>query len=227
MMTHIFENREEAGKLLAERLSEFADRQDAVVLALPRGGVPVAFEVAIHLGLPLDVFVVRKLGVPWQPELAFGAIASGNTRVLNDSIVQSCRLTEQEIETVTRAESTELVRRERAYRDARPPLELSGKTVILVDDGLATGATMRAAVQAVRSKHPAQIVVAVPVGSVQTCRELDELSDVMCVCATTPEPFYGVGMWYRDFSQTTDAEVRELLARAEAIEHHDRAFVAG
>lgn len=227
MMTQIFENREEAGKQLAEKLSEFAGRPDAVVLALPRGGVPVAFEVAVHLALPLDVFVVRKLGVPWQPELAFGAIASGNTRVLNESIVRSCRLTEQEIETVTRAESTELVRRERAYRNSRPPLELNGKTVILVDDGLATGATMRAAVQAIRSKHPAQIIVAVPVGSVQTCRELGELTDVMCICATTPEPFYGVGMWYRDFSQTTDAEVRELLARAEAIEFHDHAFVAG
>jgi putative phosphoribosyl transferase len=226
-MTQIFENRKEAGKQLAENLTEFVARKDTVVLALPRGGVPVAFEVAIRLGLPLDVFVVRKLGVPWQPELAFGAIASGNTRVLNDSVVQSCRLTEQEIETVTRAETTELVRRERAYRDSRPQLEINGKTVILVDDGLATGATMRAAVQSIRSKHPALIIVAVPVGSVQTCRELGELTDVMCVCATTPEPFYGVGMWYRDFSQTTDAEVRELLARAESIEFHGRAFVAG
>lgn len=226
-MTQIFQNREEAGKALAEKLSAFADRPDTLVLGLPRGGVPVAFEVAIRLGLPLDVFIVRKLGVPWQPELAFGAIASGNTRVFNEGIVQSCRLTEQEIESVARAEQIELVRRERAYRDSRPPVELTGKTVILVDDGLATGATMRAAVQAVRSKHPAQIIVAVPVGSVQTCRELDQLSDVMCVCATTPEPFYGVGMWYRDFSQTTDTDVRELLARAEIIERHDRAFVAG
>ena len=226
-MTQIFENREEAGKQLAEKLSAFADQPDAVVLGLPRGGIPVAYEVAIHLGLPLDVFVVRKLGVPWQPELAFGAMASGNTMVFNDDIVRSCSLTEHEIESVARAEQIELARRERAYRDSRPPLELTGKKVILVDDGLATGATMRAAVQAVRSKHPAQIIVAVPVGSAQTCRELDRLSDVMCVCATTPEPFYGVGIWYHDFSQTTDTEVRELLARAEIIERHDRAFVAG
>lgn len=226
-MTQIFENREEAGKALAKKLQAFTDQPDAVVLGLPRGGVPVAYEVAIYLGLPLDVFVVRKLGVPWQPELAFGAIASGNIRVLNEEIVRSCRLTEQEIESVARAEQIELVRREHAYRDSRPPLELTGKTVILVDDGLATGATMRAALQSVRSRHPAQIVVGVPVGSVQTCRDLDQLSDVMCVCATTPEPFYGVGMWYRDFSQTTDAEVRDLLARAERIERHDRAFVAG
>lgn len=226
-MTQIFENREEAGEELAEKLSAFAGQTGAVVLGLPRGGVPVAYRVARRLGLPLDVFVVRKLGVPWQPELAFGAIASGDTLVLNQSIVQSCRLTEQEIESVVRIENIELLRRENAYRGSRPPLDLNGKTVILVDDGLATGATMRAAVKAVRSKHPKRIIIAVPVGSVDTCRELDQLSEVMCVCATTPEPFYGVGMWYRDFSQTTDAEVRELLTNAEMIGRHERAFVAG
>lgn len=226
-MTQIFENREEAGEELAGKLSAFAGQTGAVVLGLPRGGVPVAYRVARRLGLPLDVFVVRKLGVPWQPELAFGAIASGDTLVLNQSIVQSCRLTEQEIESVVRIENIELLRRENAYRGSRPPLDLNGKTVILVDDGLATGATMRAAVKAVRSKHPKRIIIAVPVGSVDTCRELDQLSEVMCVCATTPEPFYGVGMWYRDFSQTTDAEVRELLTNAEMIGRHERAFVAG
>lgn len=226
-MTQIFENREEAGEELANKLSAFAGQTGAVVLGLPRGGVPVAYRVARRLGLPLDVFVVRKLGVPWQPELAFGAIASGDTLVLNQSIVQSCRLTEQEIESVVRIENIELLRRENAYRGSRPPLDLNGKTVILVDDGLATGATMRAAVKAVRSKHPKRIIIAVPVGSVDTCRELDQLSEVMCVCATTPEPFYGVGMWYRDFSQTTDAEVRELLTNAEMIGRHERAFVAG
>lgn len=226
-MTKIFENREEAGEELAKKLSGFADQPDAVVLGLPRGGVPVAYQVARRLGLPLDVFVVRKLGVPWQPELAFGAIASGDTLVLNQSIVQSCRVTEKEIQSVARAENIELLRRESAYRGSRPPLDLNGKTVILVDDGLATGATMRAAVKAVRFKHPQRIIIAVPVGSVDTCRELDQLSEVMCVCATTPEPFYGVGMWYHDFSQTTDAEVRELLARAETVDIHEHAFVAG
>ncbi len=215
-MFRIFENREEAGKELADRLLEFGGRNDAVVLALPRGGVPVAFEVATKLGLPLHVFVVRKLGVPWQPELAFGAIAA-HARVLNDDIVRACGLTEQQIESVATAETAELHRREALYRNNRPPPKFKGKTVILVDDGLATGATMRAAVQAVRAKHPARIIVAVPVGSADTCRELGKMSDVMCVCSTTPEPFYGVGMWYRDFSQTTDDEVRALLERAEAI----------
>lgn len=213
-MFRTFENREEAGKELAERLSEFAGRMDAIVLALPRGGVPVAFEVATRLGLPLDVFVVRKLGVPWQPELAFGAIAAG-ARVLNDDIVRACGITEEQIESVADAEAAELLRREALYRDHRRPPKLEGKTVILVDDGLATGATMRAAVQAVRAMRPARIIVGVPVASADTCRDFDDLSDVTCVCSATPEPFYGVGMWYRDFSQTTDEEVRDLLARAE------------
>lgn len=214
-MARIFANREEAGRQLAERLATLAEMEDAIVLALPRGGVPVAFEVARRLNCPLDVFVVRKLGVPWQPELAFGALASGGTRVLNADIVRACRLNETEIEKVIDAEELELARREMAYRNNRPAIDIAGKTVILVDDGLATGATMRAAVKAVRAKMPKQIIVAVPVGSVQTCSELDRLSDVICVCATTPEPFYGVGMWYRDFSQTTDAEVREILARTD------------
>ncbi|MBK8813688.1 MAG: phosphoribosyltransferase [Acidobacteria bacterium] len=225
-MFRTFENREEAGADLAERLSEFAGRTDAIVLGLPRGGVPVAFEVATRLRLPLDVFVVRKLGVPWQPELAFGAIATGGTRVLNDGIVRSCQISEEQIEAVTAFEREEIVRREADYRGLRPPPRLKGKAVILVDDGLATGATMRAAVQAVRAKHPARIVVGVPVGAAETCRELDEMSDVKCVCSATPEPFYGVGMWYRDFSQTTDDEVLDLLARAEAIGQNGQATVA-
>lgn len=224
-MNKIFEDRKEGGKELAARLVEFAGRKDAIVLGLPRGGVPVAYEVATRLGLPLDVFVVRKLGVPWQPELAFGAIASGGTRVLNDRIVRSCRLDKKQIEAVATAEREELSRREAAYRDRRPPLSLIGKTVIIVDDGLATGATMRAAIQAVRAGNPKRIIVGVPAGSADVCREIDDLADVMCVCATTPEPFFGVGMWYQDFSQTTDAEVRQLLAKAEAV--GDRALSVG
>ena len=216
-MSAIFRDRRQAGQVLAEQLSHFASRGDVVVLALPRGGVPVGYEVARRLRAPLDVFVVRKLGVPGQEELAFGAIASGGVRVLNESIVYSLRLTDAMIERISEREQQELERRERLYRDDRPAPDLTDKTVIIVDDGLATGATMRAAVDAVKCLAAKQIVVAVPVGSRDTCSAMRRISDVLCVCAETPEPFYGVGLWYEDFSQITDDEVHELLSQAANI----------
>lgn len=208
----LFQNRRDAGRQLAARLAHHADRDDVLVLALPRGGVPVGYEVAEALGAPLDVFLVRKLGVPGHEELAMGAIASGGVRVLNDRVLRATGLTETDIAEVEEQEREELERRERAYRAGREPLDVRGETVILVDDGLATGSTMRAAVAALRRMHPARIVVGVPVGAPDTCAELAEEADEV-VCAHEPEPFYGVGMWYDDFSQTTDDEVRELLAR--------------
>lgn len=211
-MSAIFNDRRHAGQVLAEQLSRFAGRGDVVVLALPRGGVPVGFEVARALNAPLDVFVVRKLGVPGQEELAFGAIASGGVRVLNEGIIHTLQLTDAMIERISERERQELVRREQLYRGDRPPPNLVGKTAIVVDDGLATGATMRAAVDAIKVLGAEQIVVAVPVGSRDTCSAMRRISDVLCVCAETPEPFYGVGLWYEDFSQTTDEEVTELLA---------------
>jgi predicted phosphoribosyltransferase len=212
-MSAIFKDRRHAGQVLAEQLSRFAGRDDVVVLALPRGGVPVGFEVARALNAPLDVFVVRKLGVPGQEELAFGAIASGGVRVLNEGIIHTLRLTDAMIERISERERQELLRREHLYRGDRPPPDLTGQTVIVVDDGLATGATMRAAVDAIKLLRAGQIVVAVPVGSRDTCSAMRRISDVLCVCAEMPEPFYGVGLWYEDFSQTTDEEVTELLAR--------------
>ncbi|MFB3915978.1 MAG: phosphoribosyltransferase [Terriglobales bacterium] len=211
----LFEDRSEAGKVLAEELREFANRPDVVVLALPRGGVPVAYEVARELNAPLDVFVVRKLGAPGQEELALGAIASGGVRVLNPEVVQLLDIPQSEIEAITTRELQELERREREYRGHRPPLDVHGRTVILIDDGLATGSTMRAATAALRRLGPAQIVIAVPVAAPSTCEELRTEADQM-VCAATPEPFYAVGQWYCEFSQTTDEEVREFLNRAEA-----------
>jgi predicted phosphoribosyltransferase len=205
-----FQDRVEAGRLLAARLSALANRNDVVVLALPRGGVPVGAEIARALGAPLDVFVVRKLGVPGHEELAMGALASGGVRLLNDDVVQHLDIPASAIDTVTKYEQHELERRERAYRDDRPPLALAGKTVLLVDDGLATGSTMRAAVAAVRQQQPSKIVVAVPVGATSTCASLGEDADEV-VCLRQPEPFIAVGLWYRDFSQTSDDEVRELL----------------
>jgi putative phosphoribosyl transferase len=181
-----------------------------VVLALPRGGVPVAYEVARHLRAPLDLFLVRKLGVPGHPELAMGAIATGAVRVLNEDVVNWYGIPLSVIDQVARAEQAELERRERAYRDGRPPISLQARTVLLIDDGLATGSTMKAAVEAVRAHKPARIVVAVPVGSPETCAEFADFADDV-VCARTPEPFSAVGLWYRDFSQTGDAEVRALL----------------
>ena len=193
-------------------MTEYARRPEVLVLALPRGGVPVAFEVACALRAPLDVFLVRKLGVPGQEELAMGAIATGGVRVVNDSIVRHLDIAPEVIDAVAAREQGELERRERAYRDERPAPDVRGRTVILVDDGLATGSTMRAAALALRQQGPARVVVAVPVASREACEEFrGEVDDI--VCAATPEPFMGVGRWYEDFAQTTDEEVRELLAR--------------
>jgi predicted phosphoribosyltransferase len=215
MFAKIFKNRTDAGQFLAEKLTQYMNRADVVVLALPRGGVPVAYEVAQRLNAPLDVFVVRKLGVPGYEELAMGAIASGGVRVLNLDVLSHLLIHEAIIDQVTEFELSELKRRERLYRGNRPPLEVKGKTVIIVDDGLATGSTMRAAVKALRQKQPKKIVVAVPVGARETCDSFENEVDTMAVCAITPEPFQAVGLWYQDFSQTTDEEVRELLARAD------------
>ncbi|HZP47741.1 MAG TPA: phosphoribosyltransferase [Vicinamibacterales bacterium] len=205
-----FADRRDAGRELAPRLEHFRGRRDVVVLGLPRGGVPVAFEVAEALDAPLDVFVVRKLGTPGQPELAIGALASGGVRVLNDDVIRSYGVPDSEIEAVARSELAELQRREDAYREGRAVTDLRDRVVILVDDGLATGSTMRAAVQAVRAHEPARVVAAAPVGSPDACRQLAGLADET-VCAQTPERFSAVGLWYRDFSQTTDDEVRALL----------------
>jgi predicted phosphoribosyltransferase len=213
MVGSCFRDRREAGRLLAARLSAYANRPDVVVLALPRGGVPVAAEVARALGAPLDVFVVRKLGVPGHEEFAFGAIATGGVRVLNEDVVRALQIPDRVIDAVAAREQEELARRERVYRGDRPPLDVRGRTVILVDDGLATGATMHAAIRALRQQQPARIVVAVPTASPEACDELKRVVDDV-VCATTPDPFYAVGLWYEDFSQTTDEEVRELLARS-------------
>jgi predicted phosphoribosyltransferase len=210
-----FSDRRHAGAVLADRLKHLANRNDIVVLALPRGGVPVGFEVARALRARLDVFVVRKLGLPGHPEFAMGAIASGDVQVINEDVLESYPVPQAAIEDVARAERLELERRERAYRDGRPLVAIAGRTVILVDDGLATGSTMRAAVLAVRRLHPAHILVAVPVGAWQACQALREAADEV-VCAFTPEPFSAVGLWYADFSQTTDEEVRQLLTRANA-----------
>src|SRR5881227_1418445 len=212
-MARVFANRTEAGRLLAEKLENYAGRDDVIVLGLPRGGVPVAYEVAKRLVAPLDVFIVRKLGVPGFEELAAGAIASGGVRVLNEDVVRAIPYATEAIEAVTAKETAELQRREQIYREGRPAPKLRDKIVILVDDGLATGATMRAAVKALRQRGAAKIVVAVPVGPPDTCREIEEEADET-VCATTPEFFQAVGQYYEDFSQTSDEEVRELLARA-------------
>jgi predicted phosphoribosyltransferase len=217
-----FRDRFEAGRVLAEHLRKYANRPDVLVLALPRGGVPVAYEVARALNAPLDVFLVRKLGVPGHEELAMGALASGGVRVLNDEVVNVLRIPEEVIDEVAAEEQQELERRERAYRGDRPPPDVRGRIVILVDDGLATGSTMRAAVAALRQQGPARIVVAVPVGAAETCAELQYEADE-AVCAQAPEPFYAVGLWYEDFAQTSDEEVHDLLQRAaedHAPAHH-------
>jgi putative phosphoribosyl transferase len=219
MAPRVFRDRTEAGRVLAEQLSAYADRPDVIVLALPRGGVPVGYEVAQGLHAPLDVFLVRKLGVPGHEELAMGAVATGGVRVLNEQVVRALHIPEQVIDAVARWELEELARRERLYRGDRPPPDVHGRTVILVDDGLATGATMLAAVRALRQQHPARIVVAVPIASRDTCELLrDEVDDV--ICAATPDPFYAVGLWYENFEQLTDEEVRELLARASGRAAH-------
>src|SRR6267154_1745695 len=212
-MERAFANRPEAGRLLAEKLEKYANRHDVIVLGLPRGGVPVAYEVAKRLQVPLDVFIVRKLGVPGFEELAAGAIASGSVRVLNEDVMRAIPYGDAAIEAVTAKETAELQRREQIYREDRPPPELRDKIVMLVDDGLATGATMRAAVKALRQSGAAKVVVAVPVGPPDTCLELEQLADET-TCLSTPPFFQAVGQYYEDFSQTSDADVRELLSRA-------------
>jgi len=214
-----FRDRTEAGRLLAQKLREYASRDDVVVLALPRGGVPVAYEVANTLNVPLDIFLVRKLGLPGNEELAMGAIASGGVRVLNEEVVRALNIPDEIVDEVAEKEERELERREREYRGGRPPVDVRGRTAILIDDGLATGSSMRAAALALRNNQPAQIVVAVPVGAPSTCAEFESEVDKV-VCAVTPEPFWGVGQWYRDFSQTSDEEVRDLLRRAASFPTH-------
>ena len=208
-----FADRAEAGQVLAEKLEGYAGKDDVIVLALPRGGVPVAYEVATALGVPLDVFLVRKLGAPGHEELAMGAIASGDVVVMNDDVVKAMKVSDEVVEAKIASERQELARRESAYRDDRPPLHLEGRTVILIDDGLATGSTMRAAVKALRRQRPAKIVVAAPIGAASTSAEFQTIADEV-ICAMTPEPFRAVGLWYDDFEQTSDEEVRDLLARA-------------
>jgi putative phosphoribosyl transferase len=211
-MTTQFKNRTEAGQVLATRLTSFANRTDVLVLALPRGGVPVAAEVAKKLNAPLDVFVVRKLGLPGHPELAMGAIATGGVRVFNGDVINSLRIPDEVINAVTAEELQELQRRERAYRDDLPPLEVEGKTVIIVDDGIATGSTMIAAVAALRQLGAGRIVVAAPVIARSTFYQIHNAADEVAT-VIAPEKFYGVGQWYEDFSQTTDEEVHELLGQ--------------
>ena len=213
-----FRDRREAGRFLAAKLAAYANRPDVLVLALPRGGVPVAYEVARALNASLDVFLVRKLGVPGHEELAMGAVATGGVRVRNDEIISDLRIPDYLIDAVAAQEQRELERRERLYRGDRPPPDVRGRTVILVDDGLATGATMYAAIQALRQQQPARIVVAVPTASPETCEALRAEVDEV-ICAITPEPFYAVSLWYEDFSQTTDETVRDLLARSEHTSH--------
>lgn len=213
-----FRDRRDAGQALAASLTQYADRPDVIVLALPRGGVPVAYEVASALRAPLDVFLVRKLGAPGNEELAMGAIASGGVRVINRDVVEGSAITPATIDAVAAAEARELERREREYRDDRPAPSIKDWVVILVDDGLATGATMRAGLIALRMKQPLRLVAAVPVAPAVTCQELRAIADEV-VCLATPEPFYGVGLWYDDFSPTSDAEVRELLRLVGARTH--------
>jgi predicted phosphoribosyltransferase len=212
LVTMLFQNRQDAGRILAQSVTMVPDLEDAVVLGLPRGGVPVAFEVARARQLPLDVLVVRKLGAPGQPELAMGALASGGDFVLNPDILQCLRVSDEELRAVVAEEKLKLERQERAYRDKALALAIEGRTVILVDDGLATGASMRAAVKAVRVRAR-RIVVAVPVGAESSCRELESEVDLL-VCPHTPEPFEAVGRFYRNFEPTSDEEVRRLLAEA-------------
>jgi putative phosphoribosyl transferase len=209
-----FINRKDAGQQLARHLGRYIHQTDVLVLGLPRGGIPVGAEIAKLLNAPLDVFLVRKLGVPGQEELAMGAIASGGVRVLNEEVIRQVRIPAETIERVTQLERAELQRREEAYRGDRPPLDVRGKTIILVDDGLATGASMYAALLAIREQHPAWIVIAVPVAAPETIHSFQSLVDEM-VCVLTPTPFNGVGAWYEDFSQVSDEQVHVLLIRHE------------
>jgi putative phosphoribosyl transferase len=215
----IFQDRKDAGQILATQLTRYANRDDVQVLALPRGGVPVAYEVAKQLNAPLDIFLVRKLGVPGHEELAMGAIASGGVTFINQDIVDYLRIPKVMIDAVAQNEQLELERREQAYRGDRPPPNVTDRIAILIDDGLATGSTMRAAAESLRLQSPKRIVVAVPVSSPETCdafrSEVDEI-----ICAATPEHFHGVGLWYDNFSQTSDQEVRELMRRATQHQQH-------
>jgi putative phosphoribosyl transferase len=212
-MSAVFADRAEAGRHLAAALGEFNGRADVLVLALPRGGVPVAFEVARALDVPLDVFIVRKLGVPGHEEFAMGAIATGGVQLVDDAVVRQLGLNDRDIQRVAAAERRELDRRARQYRGDRPLPDIASRTVILVDDGLATGSSMRVAVAALRQEHPSRIVVAVPIAPAETCDALRREADEV-VCAVTPEPFHAVGVWYDDFRQTTDEEVHDLMERA-------------
>lgn len=210
---HRFANRTEAGKLLADALSGYTGRSDILILALPRGGVPVAYEVAKALFAPMDLWLVRKLGVPGQEELALGALAGKNIRVLNYDIIDLLNIDETVIDTIVAREQAELERRNRLYRQGKPPPAIEGKTIIIIDDGLATGATMRVAISSLRQAGAARIIAAVPVGAASTCDKIEEEADQL-ICLHTPEPFYGVGQWYNDFSQTSDDEVLALLNNA-------------
>ena len=211
-----FYDRADAGRSLARNLQSYKNRPDVIILALPRGGVPVAFEVARELNAPLDVFIVRKLGVPGHEELGMGAIATGDVRVVNESIVRELGISREVLDLVTSREREELERREQLYRDDRPPARVHGKTVIIVDDGLATGFSMKAAVTALRQQHPARLIVAVPTAPVETCEELKRMADEV-ICGLTPEPFYAVGGSYADFRQVTDEEVRRLISNAGVV----------
>ena len=221
-MLRSFADRRDAGRFLAQKLRGFANRDDAMVLALPRGGVPVAYEIASALNLPMDVLVIRKLGAPSNAELAIGAISSGGGRVLNLALIERLGVTPEMLELVTAQERQELERRERLYRGDRPPVEVAGQTLLLVDDGLATGASMRAAVQALRPHRPSSMVVAVPVGARDTCRKMAlEVEEI--VCGRCPKDLSAIGMWYGDFSQTSDEEVAELMGH---LDHQRRANLA-
>ncbi len=209
-----YDDRYQAGRVLVDSLKNYAKRTDVIVLALPRGGVPVAYEIAHKLSLPLDIFIVRKLGVPGHEELAMGAIASGGITVLNEEIVNLLHISTEAINNIQKSEQEELLRRERVYRGTKPSPELLGKTIILVDDGIATGYTMRAAIAALKQKKPAKLIVAIPVAARSTCEEIAPLVDEI-ICPMRPVNFYAVGLWYNDFSQTTDEEVVHLLQQHE------------
>jgi predicted phosphoribosyltransferase len=221
MKTGLFKDRRDAGKFLARSLEHHAHQSDVQVLALPRGGVPVGYEIATALGLPLDVFIVRKLGVPGYEELAMGAIASGGVRVLNDEIIDHLNIPRKAIDAVAVEELAELERRQKLYRGTREPVQIQNQRIILVDDGLATGSSMRAAVRALRQRHPAAITVAVPVAAKDTCDQFrSEVEEI--VCGATAEPFLAVGHWYEDFTQITDEEVSELLNHAAHLRRIER-----
>jgi len=209
----LFQDRSEAGRVLARLLAKFKNRPDVLVLALPRGGVPVAYEVAKELNAPLDIFLVRKLGVPGHEEVGMGAIATGGIRILNDDLIRQLGIPQRMVDAITAQEEQELQRRERVYRGDRPAPDIRGRTVIVVDDGLATGSTMKAALAALRKQQPAKLVVAVPTAPPETCDSLRADADEV-ICAVTPDPFLAVGAWYRGFDQTTDDEVRDLIKRA-------------